>query len=182
MSRVGRSPVIISKEVKVDFKNGAVHVSGPKGKLSKAFSDRIEAKIEDDKITLERKDEEKKTKALHGLSRSILANMVIGVSEGFSKTLEIVGIGYKAEMIGKDIVKFNLGYSHPINFTLPDGITASVEERGTRVVISGIDKEMVGQTAAKMKKLRMPDSYKGKGVRYAGEQPKLKPGKAGVKK
>jgi len=182
MSRVGNYPINLSNDVNVDFKNGYVHVSGPKGKLSKSFSNKIKPKIEDKKIILEREDDEKKTKALHGLTRSLLSNMVQGVTEGFSKTLEIVGVGYRAELSGNKAVKFNLGYSNPVDFNLPDGITAMVEERGTRIIINGIDKELVGQTAANMKMLRLPDAYKGKGVRYSGESLKLKPGKSGVKK
>jgi len=182
MSRVGNNPINIQDGVKVEIKGREVKVSGPKGNLSKTFSAIIKPKLQDGKIILERANEDKKSKSLHGLTRSLLANMVKGVSEGFSKSLDIVGIGYKAEAVGKKGVKFSLGYSNPIDFNLPDGITAVVEERGTRVIVSGIDKEIVGQTAARMRMLRRPDSYKGKGVRYLGEEPKLKPGKSGIKK
>ncbi len=181
MSRIGNNPINIQDGVKVEFKDGVVKVSGPKGNLSKSFSKVIKPKLQDGKIIIERENEDKKTKALHGLTRSLLANMVTGVSEGFMKTLDIVGVGYKAEAVGKNGVKFSLGYSNPIDFNLPDGVSAVVEERGTRVILSGIDKEIVGQTAAKMRALRKPDAYKGKGVRYLGEQPRLKPGKSGIK-
>lgn len=182
MSRIGNYPIEMTEGVKVDIKGGFVYVSGPKGKLSKAFSDSITATIEDGKIILQRKDDDKKTKALHGLTRSLVSNMVKGVSEGYTKTLEIVGVGYRAEMSGDKTIKFNLGYSNPVDFNLPEGITAQVEERGTRLILGGIDKEVLGQTAAKIKMLRLPDSYKGKGIRYSGETLKLKPGKAGGKK
>ena len=182
MSRIGNYPIDMKDGVKVDFKDGVVYVTGPKGKLSKSFSDRINAKIEHDKIILNRKDEEKKTKALHGLTRSMLSNMVQGVTEGFTRALEIVGVGYRAELSGSNVLRLNLGYSNPVDFKLPQGITAQVEERGTRIILNGIDKELVGQTAAKIKVLRLPDSYKGKGIRYLGENLKLKPGKSGVKK
>jgi large subunit ribosomal protein L6 len=181
MSRIGINPINVADGVKVEFKDGVVEVSGPKGSLSRPYSDVIKPKLQDGKIVLERENEDKKTKALHGLTRSLLANMVRGVSEGFTKSLDIVGVGYKAEAVGKDVIKFSLGYSNPIDFSLPDGVSAVVEERGTRVILSGIDKETVGQTAAKMRKLREPDAYKGKGVRYSGEEPRLKPGKSGVK-
>ncbi|NIR05055.1 MAG: 50S ribosomal protein L6, partial [Candidatus Aminicenantes bacterium] len=180
-SRIGNNPIKIADGVKVEFKHGVAKVTGPKGNLSKPYSEVITPKLQDDTIILERENEDKKTKALHGLTRSLIANMVQGVSQGFTKSLEIVGVGYKAEQAGKNIIKFSLGYSNPIDFELPDGVSAVVEERGTRITLSGIDKEVIGQTAAKMRQLRQPDAYKGKGVRYLGEQPRLKPGKAGVK-
>lgn len=182
MSRIGNNPISIANGVKVEFKDGVAKVTGPKGNLSKPISDVIKPKIEEGKIIIERENEDKTTRSLHGLTRSLIANMVTGVSEGFTKTLEIVGVGYRAEDAGKSGIKFNLGYSNPIDFVLPEGITAQVEERGTRVILSGIDKEVVGQTAAKIRELRRPDAYKGKGVRYLGEVPRLKPGKSGVKK
>lgn len=182
MSRMGRKPVIISNGVKVERKNGLIEVAGPKGRLHQPLPDGIKTRIEGNEVYVERESDEKKHRALHGLIRSLLANMVLGVTEGFSKTLEIVGVGYRAELTGKSAIKFNLGYSNPVEFSLPQGITAAVEERGTRVIIQGIDKHLVGNTAAKIRELRPPDSYKGKGIRYAGEVLKLKPGKAGVKK
>ena len=139
MSRIGNNPINIQQGVKVEFKDGVVNISGPKGNLSRHFSQTIKPKMEDGKIVLERENEDKKTKALHGLTRSLLANMVTGVSEGFTKSLEIVGVGYKAEDLGKDGIKFSLGYSNPIDFKLPDGISAVVEERGTRIILNGPD-------------------------------------------
>ncbi|NIS09669.1 MAG: 50S ribosomal protein L6 [Candidatus Dadabacteria bacterium] len=181
MSRIGNNPITVADNVKVEFKQGIVKVTGPKGNLSRPYSDLINIKLEDGKLTFERSSDDNKTKALHGLTRSLVANMVTGVSEGFTKTLEIVGVGYKAEEAGKQGIKFSLGYSNPIDFKLPEGISSVIEERGTRVILSGIDKEVVGQTAAKIRQLRVPDAYKGKGVRYQGEQPRLKPGKSGAK-
>jgi large subunit ribosomal protein L6 len=158
-----------------------VDIEGGKGKISWGIPDGIDAKLEDENILIERKNDEKKSKALHGLSRAVISNMVTGVSEGFSRTLEIVGVGYKAEALGKNMLKFSLGYSNPVEFSLPDGGSAVVEERGTRVIVQGIDKQVIGQTAARIRELRPPDSYKGKGIRYAKEAMKLKPGKAGAK-
>jgi len=181
MSRIGRKLVIIPERVKVEIKNGFVEISGPKGRLSKPIPPRIEVMIGEGELRVERRDNDKRTKAFHGLTRALLANMVKGVTEGFSKTLEVVGVGYRAELLGKDAIKFSLGYANPIEFPLPEGITAVVEERGTRVIIQGIQKEVVGETAAGIRKLRTPDRYKGKGIKYLGEIIKLKPGKAGTK-
>ncbi|HSE83156.1 MAG TPA: 50S ribosomal protein L6 [Thermodesulfobacteriota bacterium] len=182
MSRVGRKPISVSGGVKVELKDDMVEVSGPKGKLTKSVPSGIEVTTNNGEIQVKRTSEEKKFKALHGLTRALVANMVAGVTEGFTKSLDIVGVGYRAELVGKDAIKFSLGYSHPIEFSLPQGISATVEERGTRVIIRGIDKELVGETAAKIKRLRLPDSYKGKGIKYTDETLKLKAGKAGVKK
>ena len=181
MSRIGRKPIKVPSGVKISIGRRRVDIEGGKGKLSWDIPDGIEAKLEDEKILIERNNDEKKIKALHGLSRAVISNMVTGVSEGFSRTLEIVGVGYKAEALGKNILKFSLGYSNPVEFSLPDGVSAVVEERGTRVIVQGIDKQVIGQTAARIRELRPPDSYKGKGIRYAKEAMKLKPGKAGAK-
>ena len=182
MSRVGRKPISISGGVKVELKDGIVEVSGPKGKLKKAVPSGIEVTTSNGEIHVKRTSEEKRFKALHGLTRALVANMIAGVTEGFTKSLDVVGVGYRAELGGKDVIKFSLGYSPPVEFSLPQGISATVEERGTRIVIHGIDKELIGETAAKIKRLRLPDSYKGKGIRYTGEALKLKAGKAGAKK
>jgi len=182
MSRVGKKPIAIPIGVKVEIKDGSVEVSGPKGKLSRRIPLAIEIKVNVPWVLVERKGDEKESRALHGLTRALIANMVLGVTQGFSKSLDIVGIGYRAELMGKSGIKFSLGYSSPVEFFLPQGVTAAVEERGTRLIISGIDKEIIGETGAKIKRLRLPDSYKGKGIRYTGEALKLKPGKAGVKK
>lgn len=181
MSRIGIKPIQIPKGVSVETRNGTIEVKGDKGKLSRRIPQGIKTEIDSGVIKVKRMNELKSTKALHGLTRSLLANMVTGVMEGFSVTLEIVGVGYKAELKGKNGVTLSLGYSKPIEFSLPEGISAEVEERGTRLIIRGIDKEEVGETAARIRKLRKPDSYKGKGVRYLGEILKLKPGKAGAK-
>jgi large subunit ribosomal protein L6 len=181
MSRIGIKPVHIPKGVSVEAKNGTIEVKGAKGKLSKRIPHGIRTEVDSGGIKVKRINELKSTKALHGLTRSLLANMVTGVTEGFSVTLEIVGVGYKAEPAGKNAIILSLGYSKPIEFSLPESISAEIEERGTRVTIRGIDKEEVGETAARIRKLRKPDSYKGKGVRYLGEVLKLKPGKAGAK-
>lgn len=181
MSRVGIKPIQIPKGVSVESKNGTIEVKGDKGKLSRKIPQGIKTEIDSGVIRVKRMNELKSTKALHGLTRSVLANMVTGVTEGFSITLEIVGVGYKAELAGKNAITLSVGYSKPVEFSLPDGISAQVEERGTRLIIRGINKEEVGETAARIRKLRKPDSYKGKGIRYLGEVLKLKPGKAGAK-
>ena len=180
MSRIGRKPISVPDGVKINFNNGLVQVEGGKGKLSWNIPDGIEAKVEDNQILIERQNDEKRIKALHGLTRSLLSNMVTGVSDGFSITLEIVGVGYRVEAQGKNGLILNLGYSNPVEYTLPEGIAVKVEERGTRLILDGIDKQLVGETAARIRKIRPPDAYKGKGVRYLGEELKLKPGKAGA--
>jgi large subunit ribosomal protein L6 len=182
MSRIGRKPITIPSGVNVKVKDGSVEVAGSKGKLSRLIPLGIEVKVDTTEIHVERKRDEKELRALHGLTRALVANMVLGVTEGFSKSLDIVGIGYRAELIEKNSIKFSLGYSNPVEFSLPQGVTVVVEERGTRVTIHGIDKEIIGETAARIKRLRPPDSYKGKGIRYRGEMLRLKPGKAGTKK
>jgi len=182
MSRIGRKPIAISSGVRIETKDGLIEVTGPRGKLAKRIPQGIKTRIEGSQLYVERESDEKKFRALHGLVRSLIASMVVGVTEGFSKSLDIVGVGYRAELLGKNAIKFNLGYSNPIEFHLPQGVSAVVEERGTKVVIQGIDKEIVGNISAKIRGLRPPDSYKGKGIRYSGEMPKLKPGKAGIKK
>lgn len=181
MSRIGRKPIEVPDGVKVSFSNGHVDVEGGKGKLSWDIPLGIDAKVEENKILVERENDEKHVKALHGLTRSLLSNMVTGVSTGFTRTLEIVGVGYRAELLGKDKIKFSLGYSNPIEFDLPAGISAKVEDRGTKLILEGIDKQLIGEISARIRKLRPPDAYKGKGVRYEGEELKLKPGKAGAK-
>lgn len=181
MSRIGRKPIAVPDGVKISFKNGRVDIEGGKGKLAWEIPQGIEAKVEENNIVVERENDEKKIKALHGLTRSILSNMVRGVSEGFIRTLDIVGVGYRAELLGKGTIKFNLGYSNPVEFTLPASISAKVEERGTKLILEGIDKQIIGEMAARIRKLRPPDAYKGKGIRYEGEILRLKPGKTGAK-
>ncbi len=180
MSRIGRKPIPVPDGVKINFNNGLVVVEGGKGKLSWDIPEGINAKVEEDNILVERDSDEKKLKALHGLTRSLLSNMVTGVSSGFSITLEIAGVGYRVEAKGKGLV-FNVGYSNPVEYTLPEGISSKIEERGTRLILEGIDKQLLGETASRIRKLRPPDAYKGKGIRYSDEQLRLKPGKAGAK-
>ena len=176
MSRIGKKPVALPKGVTVTIGAAEVKVKGPKGELSRKIARGITFKQADDVVTVHRSSDNPKIRANHGLMRALLANMVIGVSKGFSKGLEIQGVGYKADVKGKTLV-MNLGYSHPIKYPFPDGITISVD-KGTNVLVSGADKEMVGQVAAELRGKRPPDSYKGKGVRYAGEYVRLKAGKS----
>ena len=181
MSRIGRKSITVPDSVKIDNKNGTLHVNGPKGEIKVKIPQGIEMNISDGSINITRNSEDKRVKAFHGLTRSLIENAIIGVSEGFTKILEIVGTGYKAELNGKDQLKMSLGYSNPIDFKLPSNVEAKVEDRGTVLILEGIDKQLVGETAARVRKLRKPDSYKGKGVRYRGETLRLKPGKAGGK-
>jgi large subunit ribosomal protein L6 len=177
MSRIGRTPVAIPAGVDVSISGRQVKVKGPRGELSLVVASPIEVAQADGRITVTRPSDEGDIRALHGLSRSLIANMVTGVTQGFSKTLEIVGVGYRVQARGKDL-EFSLGFSHPITVAAPEGITLRVETP-TRFVVEGIDKQQVGEVAANMRKLRKPDPYKGKGVRYQGEQIRRKVGKAG---
>jgi large subunit ribosomal protein L6 len=170
-------PVQIPGGVDVTIEGREVTVKGPKGVLSLQVAQPIEVAKEDGVITVTRPSDEGEIRALHGLSRSLIANMVTGVTEGYRKTLEIVGVGYRVQARGKDL-EFSLGYSHPVPVSPPDGITFRVETP-TRLVVEGIDKQQVGEVAANLRKLRKPDPYKGKGVRYQGEQIRRKVGKAG---
>jgi large subunit ribosomal protein L6 len=177
MSRIGRLPVQIPKGVDVTIEGRAVTVKGPKGELSMELAEPIEIAQNDGVLTVTRPNDEGKVRALHGLSRTLVANMVTGVTEGYSKTLEIVGVGYRVQARGSG-VEFSLGFSHPVPVNPPAGVTLRVETP-TRLVVEGINKQQVGQVAANIRKLRKPDPYKGKGVRYAGEQIRRKVGKAG---
>jgi large subunit ribosomal protein L6 len=177
MSRIGRMPVVIPNGVNVTIDGRKVHVTGPKGELSLEVAAPIDVAQSDGVITVTRPSDEGEIRALHGLSRSLIANMVIGVTEGYRKTLEIVGVGYRVQAKGRDL-EFALGFSHPVPVPAPDGITFRVETP-TRFVVEGIDKQQVGEVAANIRKLRKPDPYKGKGVRYQGEQIRRKVGKAG---
>jgi large subunit ribosomal protein L6 len=177
MSRIGRLPVQIPAGVSVTIDGRAVTVAGPKGELSLQVAEPIEIKQDAGVITVTRPNDEGKVRALHGLSRSLVANMVTGVTEGYRKTLEIVGVGYRVQARGSS-VEFSLGFSHPVMVTPPDGVTLRVETP-TRLVVEGIDKQQVGEVAANIRKLRKPDPYKGKGLRYQGEQIRRKVGKAG---
>lgn len=177
MSRVGNKPVDLPDGVDVKVDGHAVTVKGSKGELNREFNERIGFDIDNGVITVTRPDDTRESRALHGLSRALLANMVIGVSDGYTKVLEIQGVGYRASLKGKD-VELLVGFSHPVVVEAPDGITLEVPEQ-TRIIVSGIDKEQVGQVAANIRKVRPPEPYKGKGIRYAGEYVRRKAGKAG---
>jgi large subunit ribosomal protein L6 len=170
-------PVTLPSGVDVDIKGTHVTVKGSRGELSREFTDRVTFQMEDGVVTVEREDDTRESRALHGLSRALLANMVHGVSEGFSKVLEIQGVGYRATLKGED-VELLVGFSHSVEVLAPKGITFEVPEP-TRIVVSGIDKEQVGLVAANIRKVRPPEPYKGKGIRYAGEHVRRKAGKAG---
>lgn len=176
MSRIGRKPVTLPSGVIVTVGDTELKVKGPKGEVSRKIVQGITFSEEDNIVTVKRNSDNPKIRAYHGLMRALLANMVTGVSKGFTKGLEIQGVGYKAEIKGKTLV-MNLGFSHPIEYPFPEGITISVE-KNTKIMVSGVDKETVGQVAAELRGKRPPDSYKGKGVRYAGEHVRLKAGKS----
>lgn len=178
MSRVGKKPIEIPKEAKVMVKGDAVHVEGPKGKLYYQIPRGISCRVEDSNILVERSSETKRQRSLHGLFRALIFNAVQGVTKGFSKDLEIVGIGYKAQLQGRQII-FSLGYSHPVAYPIPEGIDVKIEKQA-KINVSGFDKQKVGQVAAEIKSLRLPDVYKGKGIRYAGEVLRKKVGKTGA--
>jgi large subunit ribosomal protein L6 len=179
MSRVGKKIIPLPAGVKVKISEGAVEVQGPKGKLSTVIPEGISFALTDGKLQAIRATESKQHRSLHGLARSLVANAVKGVSEGFKKDMEIVGIGYRAELRGKSVV-FSLGFSHPIEYPLPTGISVTVEKQ-TKLQVSGIDKHQVGEVAAQIRSLRKPDPYKNKGIRYTGEVLKKKVGKTGAK-
>jgi large subunit ribosomal protein L6 len=177
MSRIGKMPVEVPSGVDVSVNGTTVKVKGSKGELVREFSERVSFELSDGVLTVARVDDTRESRALHGLSRALLANMVSGVAEGFAKTLEIHGVGYRAAMKGSSI-ELQVGFSHPVVVDPPDGITFDVPEP-TRIEIRGIDKEQVGQVAADIRKVRPPEPYKGKGIRYAGEKVRRKAGKAG---
>ena len=177
MSRIGKLPIEIPAGVTAEIKGNDVVVKGPKGELTSSFSPDIAIKQEDNNMVFEIKRDGKHAKALWGLTRALVANMIEGVTEGFEKKLELVGVGYRVKASGNGVT-LSLGYSHPIEFQKPEGIEIAVEDNKT-LKISGIDKQLVGQTAAKLRSLRKPEPYKGKGVRYVGEVVRTKPGKAG---
>ena len=179
MPRIGKKPIVLPQGTKLELTDGEVVVSGPKGSLKRTFLDGLTLSVEGNVVTVQRSSDEKKIRGYHGLMRALINNMVDGVAKGFEKKLEIVGIGYRAELHGGNLV-FYLGYSHPITFPLPKGITAQIDKQ-TAITIQGIDKELLGQTAAKIRGLRKPDAYKNKGVKYAGEVLRKKAGKSGKK-
>ena len=179
MSRIGKKPIPIPKGVTVKFEGKTVLVQGPKGKLETALPNGIVIEQKDGNLVAIRENDSQA--AVHGLARALVNNAVEGVTKGWTRDLEIVGIGYRAELKGKGMVVFSLGYSHPIEYPLPTGIDAVVDAKQTKVSLTGIDRQQVGQVAAEMRSLRPPDPYKNKGVRYAGERLKKKVGKTGAK-
>lgn len=179
MSRIGKKPIIIPEKTKVSLNNGIITIEGKNGSMSQSIHPDVLVHLENNLINIQIDSKDRKKDALQGMVRSIVQNMVTGVSHGFERVLEINGIGYRAESKGKSIL-FNLGYSHPINFELPDGITATIEKNNI-VKLSGIDKHLIGQTAAKIRQLRPPEPYKGKGIKYQEEHIQRKAGKTGTK-
>ncbi len=175
MSRIGKMPISLPKEVKVNFDGKKVEISGPKGQLTHQLPQGISISVDNEKIFVHRNDDERSLKALHGLTRSLIANMVTGVTQGFEKRLEIVGVGFRADSQGRDL-KLSLGFSHPVIFPLPEGIRVEVEKQ-TLLTVKGIDKQLVGSVAAKLRSIKSPEPYKGKGIRYFGERIRKKVGK-----
>ncbi len=180
MSRIGRKPIDLPKGVEVQVDGNVVTVKGPKGQLAQAIPEDISVKLEDGVLHVERPSDAKKHRALHGLTRALLANMVTGVVSGFEKKMEMVGVGYRAQMQGKKLV-VNVGYSHPVEFEPPEGIEFEVPAP-TKITVKGIDKQLVGNTAAVIRATREPEPYKGKGIKYENEVIRRKAGKAGGKK
>jgi large subunit ribosomal protein L6 len=178
LSRIGKLPVSIPEKVEVSLKDNYLTCKGPKGELSRQLNAQMEVKVENNEIIVNRPSDEKEHRSLHGLTRSLVANMVEGVSTGFTRKLEIIGVGYKAEMKGKNLI-LTLGYSHPIVMSFPETIETSVPNPN-EIVVHGADKELVGMIAAKIRSFRKPEPYKGKGVRYSGEYVRRKAGKTGA--
>jgi large subunit ribosomal protein L6 len=176
VSRIGKLPIGIPAGVKVGLESKAVNLEGPKGKLRMEVPDGVQVKVDGNVVRVERRDEDRKTRALHGLTRKLLANMTQGVSQGFNRVLDINGVGYRAEVKGQEI-HMTLGYSHPVVFQLPQGVSASVE-RQVVITLSGVDRQVLGEAAAKIRSLRPPEPYKGKGIKYREEVIKRKAGKA----
>ncbi len=177
MSRVGQMPITVPQGVSVNIKEGEVTVSGPKGELRRHFNSDMSITLNNDSLTVSRPSDAKEHRSLHGLTRSLLANMVEGVTNGFQRDLEIVGVGYRAQKTGDNLV-LNIGFSHTVEMTPLPGVSLDVEGNN-RIKVAGIDKEVVGEMAARIRAIRPPDAYKGKGIRYSGEVVRLKPGKAG---
>ena len=177
MSRIGRLPITVPAGVEVKVDGSVVSVKGSKGELSHTVASPIQVSLEESTLTVSRPNDERESRSLHGLTRTLISNMIVGVTEGYKKNLEIVGTGYRVQAKGSDL-EFALGYSHPVAVKAPEGITLTVDSP-TKVSVSGINKQQVGEVAANIRKLRRPDPYKGKGIRYAGEIIRRKVGKAG---
>ena len=178
MSRIGKAPIQVPGPVKINVNGDTVQVEGPKGKLSQTFHPEMTIELEDGVLTVKRPSDSRDHRSLHGLTRALLNNMVVGVSDGFSRVLIIEGVGYRAEMNGSTLV-LNVGYSHPVEFSPPKDVKYDVEDRGKKIIITGIDKQVIGELAAQIRKQRPPEPYKGKGVAYQGEYVRRKAGKAG---
>jgi len=178
MSRIGKKPIPLPKGVQVNLEGDSISIKGPKGLLSRKIHPSVSVDIKDDYLQVLISDTSKESRSLYGLFRVLLNNMIIGVTKGFERNLEIIGVGYRTEVNGK-IVSFNIGYSHPVNFLLPDGVSAAFD-RG-KLTLSGIDKELLGATAAEIRQIRKPDPYKGKGIKYQEETMRRKAGKTGSK-
>ena len=178
MSRIGKAPISLPTGVEVKVNGDTVEVKGPKGSLSQTINNTITVAVDDGTVTVDRVNDERENRALHGLTRALIFNMVVGVTEGYSKELTAVGVGYRAALKGKNL-ELQVGFSHPVNIEAPDGITFEVPEP-TKIIVIGIDKQMVGQVAANVRAVRPPEPYKGKGIRYTDEYVRRKAGKAGV--
>jgi large subunit ribosomal protein L6 len=179
MSRIGKLPIKIPEKVKVQAQPGLVHVEGPKGKVSQKLDREMKVTVEAGQVRVDRPNDSRRSRQLHGLSRTLVANMIQGVTQGFSRSLDIAGVGYKAELKGKEI-HMALGFSHPVIFPLPEGITADYDAKANRLTVKGADKHLVGLTAAQIRKVRPPEPYKGKGIKYAEETIRRKQGKTGA--
>lgn len=177
MSRIGKMPIDLPKGVKVDISGQEVLVSGDKGKLTQSFHPDMAIKLDSGILSVERPSDSRQHRSLHGLTRALLNNMVVGVSQGYTKKLQIEGVGYRAEIDNNDLI-LNVGYSHPVRIEPPDHVQFMVEARGKEIIITGIDKQVVGEISAKIRKTRPPEPYKGKGIRYEGEYVRRKAGKA----
>ncbi|HYB24071.1 MAG TPA: 50S ribosomal protein L6 [Solirubrobacteraceae bacterium] len=180
MSRIGKNPISIPKAVQVNVGNGVVQVKGPKGALLQAIAAGIVVAVEGERVVVRRSSDERQERAFHGLTRALLANAISGVTAGFKRELDIVGVGFKAELKGPREVALSLGFSHVVTYKAPEGITLNYDGKTNRLTVEGIDKQKVGQVAAEIRAVRPPDAYKGKGVKYAEEVLKLKAGKTGA--